>query len=176
VTPPHPRRRDPLLRARVAVPLTVLAVASLLLLWFQWRGGGGPFGPMQPAPPPDQVSDAGGEVVQWAFDGGIAQYRDGNYDDASMMLGRAVAGLPFDPVPAFYAGVSHLMCERPDAALGLLRSAVDLRPEETLYRYYLAWALHLEGQDEDAAVQLERAGEGEGRWARKARQTRQRLP
>ena len=174
--PPTERRGGPLLRARVVVPLGVLTVAALALLWFQARGGGGPFGPLLAAPPPGQVNGDGGEVVQWAYDGGIAQYLDGNYDDASMLLGRASAGLPSDPTPAFYAGVSHLMCQRPDAARELLRSAVDLRPEDALFRYYLAWALHLDGRDTDAAAQLERAGQGEGRWARKARHTRQRLP
>ncbi len=176
---PARRRRDegPLLRARVAVPLAVIGLVAVALLVARWRvlDAGDPFGPLRPAPPPDEIGDGGGEVVRWAYDGGLAYYLDGDYDEAAAMFSRASAGLPRDPIPAFYGGVSHLMCRRPDAAEVLLREAVAQRPEEALYRYYLAWALHLDDRDDEAAAELARASEGEGRWARRAGQVGDRM-
>ncbi len=69
----------------------------------------------------------------------------------------------------FFAGVCHLLGGRPEAAVDLFGRAVELRPDEARYRYYLAWAeWQREGVDE-AESQLKRAAEGEGKWARKAR-------
>jgi len=170
--------RRPLLRPRVAVPLLVLAVVagSLIAVHARRAAGQGPFGPLQPAPPPEHVTPHGGEVVRWAYEGGMDHYQHDRFEDAAALLGRAAAGMRDDPVPTFYAGVSHLMCGHPDAAVQMLQVAVEMAPGEAMYHYYLARALHEDDQHAAAAAELDAAIGGEGRWARRAEQARARLP
>lgn len=163
---PSPR---PLVRARVAVPLGVLAVSACLVYLVWGTRGESPFGPLVSPPPEDWSPPVADEVTLWAWGEGMKHYQTGAFDEASVLLGRAAGGMPSQPPPMFFAGVCHLLSGRPEAAVDLFGRAVELRPDEARYRYYLAWAeWQREGVDE-AESQLKRAAEGEGKWARKAR-------
>ncbi len=159
-------RKPPVVRARVVVPLALLlaaGLASYLLL-----GRSGPFGPLRPAPGTDWEPQSSDEVAVWAWQSGMAAYDSGAFEDASVFLGRSSGPHETHPAPLFYAGVSHLMCDRPHVAEGLLVRAVERAPDEPLYRYYLAWSIHLQERDEEAITLLRKAAAGEGRWAERA--------
>ncbi len=159
-------RKSPLVRARVIVPLVVLlaaGIASYLVL-----GRTGPFGPLKPAPSTDWRPLSSDEVALWAWEEGIRAYETDAFEDAAVFLGRAAGPHETHPAPLFYAGVSHLMCERPHVAEGLIERALDRDPDDPMYRYYFAWTLHLQDRDDEARTQLRKAAAGEGRWAGKA--------
>jgi len=160
----------------VAVPLALLAAASLAVYLIFGMTRSGPFGPLLSPPPIDWTPPAASEVTLWAWQGGMDHYRNGAFEEASSLLGRAAAGTPNHPQPAFFAGVCHLLRDRPEPAVELLQRAVDLSPQEPQYLYYLAWA---EWNSEDAVAargHLDRAAGGDDRWSRRARKARSRLP
>ena len=161
--------RPPQLRARVAIPLAVLLAAGLVA--YLLLGRTGPFGPLRPAPSTDWQPEAGDEVALWAWNEGIRAYEEDAFEDASVFLGRSVGSHETHPAPLFYAGVSHLMCDRPHVAEDLLERAVERRPDEPLYHYYLAWSIHLQDRNDEALIQLRKAAAGEGRWADRADRT-----
>jgi len=158
-------------RTRVWVPLALLLVASLAAFLLLGRDSGDAFGPLKPAPPPDWSPSYADENTATAWAEGIARYRSDEFDHAAVWLGRAAAGMPDEPVPLFYAGVCHLLLEHPDAATGLLERAVSNGQDDAMTRYYLAWSLHMQGDDDEAVDQLKRASDGEGPWAARAVRT-----
>jgi len=164
----------PRLRARVAVPLAILTAATVAV--YLVFGRVGPFEDTGPPPPSDWMPQEADDVTMWAWQQGMAHYIEGEYEDAASLFGRSVAGLPAFPEPAFYAGVCHALCDHPDAGEPLVRSAVEMRPDEPLFRFYLAWTLALQDRDEDARAQLQQAAGGDGRWATRARRTLRKLP
>ena len=164
----------PQLRARVAVPLAMLTAATIIV--YLVFGRVGPFEDIRPPPPSDWMPTAADEVTLWSWQQGMAHYADGQYEDAASLFGRSVAGLAGFPEPTFYAGVCHALCEHPEVGEPLIHEAVDLRPEESRFRYYLAWTLALQDRHEDAAAHLRIAAEGSDRWAARARRTLRKLP
>ena len=169
-SPPRPWARK-----RVIIPLALLAGTSIAFYLILSVPRSGPFGPML-SPPPIQWTPSGAdEVTLWAWQTGMDHYQTGAFEEASSLFGRAAAGLPSHPQPAFFAGVCHLLVGRPGAAADLLQRAVDLTPEEAQFLYYLAWAEWLDDREEAAAAHLQRASEGDDRWARRARKAGSRL-
>jgi len=157
----------PVFRVRVAAPLALLLVAvGGVYLAF---GRVDPFETVRPPPATDWTPAQTDEVTRWAWSEGMNSYVLGDYEDAATTLGRAAGTLAGRPEPQFYAGVSNLMCERHEPAVFFLQRAVDLSPEDPKYRYYMAVALHEQGDDEGASLHLEMASGGEGSWATKAR-------
>lgn len=165
--------KSPLVRARVIVPLVVLLAAGTTA--YLVLGRTGPFGPLKPAPSTVWKPQSSDDVALWAWEEGMAAYENDAFEDASVFLGRAAGPHETHPAPLFYAGVSHLMCERPHVAEGLLERAVGRDPGDPMYRYYFAWAIHLQDRDDEARTQLRKASAGEGRWADRANRSLARL-
>lgn len=159
-------RKAPVVRARVVVPLVLLLAAGLTA--YLLLGRSGPFGPLRPAPATDWQPRSSDEVALWAWQEGMAAYDKGAFEDASVFLGRSSGPHETHPAPLFYAGVSHLMCDRPHVAEGLIARAVERAPDEPMYQYYLAWSIHLQDRDEEARPLLRKAATREGRWAERA--------
>jgi len=159
--------RTKAIRTRLVVPLALLVVACFgIYLAF---GRVDPFETIGPPPATDWSPDGTDEVTRWAWSEGMNSYVLGEYEQAATALGRAAGSMNGRHEPQFYAGVSNLMCERYGAAEIFLRRAVDLRPDEPKYRFFLAAAYHALGDDETALLHLDAATEGDGRWATKAR-------
>jgi tetratricopeptide (TPR) repeat protein len=166
-TPNATDAQGPALRARLLVPLALLLVViGLVYLLF---GRPGPFdGPPRPAAPTDWQPEYADEVTLWAWRQGMAHYRDGQYEEASTLLGRSAAGLGRYPEPAFYAGVSHLLCERPRVAEDLFDRSLAADDGDACTHYYLARALVDQDRRDDARTHLQRASGDEGRCGRRA--------
>ncbi len=156
------------LRARVVVPLLAALAAVVVVFLVVLGPDPGPFGPLRAAPPPDWSPRGADEIAQWAWDEGLAHYRAGEYGEAAVLLSRAAGALSRDPEPMFYAGVSHLMTGAPGVAADLIGRAVRRRPDEPLFRYYLAWACELDGRRDEAVEHLRVLDDAEGRYGRKA--------
>lgn len=161
------------MRARVAVPLALLFVAGLVM--YLTLGRLEPFEKLRPPPATDWAPSDPDEVTGWAWNEGMDSYIHGEYEDAAVTLGRAAGAMSTRPEPQFYAGVSNLMCERDAAAEIFLKRAVDLRPDEPKYRFFLAAAHHAQGDGEAAALHLEAAATADGPWAGRARRTSKHL-
>jgi len=159
----------------VLVPLVLLlvAVTTLYLVFGRAR----PLeGPVRPAPPTDWQPEYADEVTLWAWQQGMAHYRSGQYEEASTLMGRAAAGLARYPEPAFYAGVAHLICERPRVAEDMFTRALDADAAEPCAHYYMAWALVQQDRADDARPHLVEASGEQTRCERDAARALAHLP
>ena len=104
----------------------------------------------------------------------MKHYQDGRYERARDGLRAARDGGEDTAGMWFYLGVSVLRTERPvvadNEAVAALRRAVALSPQLGEYRWYLATALLLAGQTDEALGHLDRAAARTGRFRARARE------
>ncbi|MCK4415209.1 MAG: CDC27 family protein [Candidatus Eisenbacteria sp.] len=85
-----------------------------------------------------------------AFEQGMEHYQAGRYGEAAALLARHVETESEDHEALFYLGVSRLLSEEPETAVGDLERARRLVPSSKLYLWHLAQA-ELEAERPDDA-------------------------
>jgi tetratricopeptide (TPR) repeat protein len=126
-------------------------------------------------PHPYAASELRGNDALSDFDRAMESYRAGRYLDAGVLLESCARTNPDDPDIHFYLGVARLLTNRPREAAVSLRTAVNLSPASSVYRWYLVQALLLTGERKAVLRELDILAAGIDEYAQKARQLRSRI-
>ncbi|MFO7766142.1 MAG: PEP-CTERM system TPR-repeat protein PrsT [Pelovirga sp.] len=92
---------------------------------------------------------------EWSRLQGMLHYRQGNYDDAGMVLEQSLQ-TEQHPLTYLFLGLSYYALERFELALNQFQSALDISPEFERARVLVALTLLKQNRIDDAIIQVER--------------------